>query len=59
MGEPSSTGRGGTMTMPIAMPIPRWLKYRIGRVILHLQVDQNARLEMATLMVPDVRGQTE
>lgn len=55
LGEPSSTGGGGISSVAPKLPIPRWRKYRFGDAILHLQLDDAGRLEMATLQSPKVR----
>ena len=57
MGEPLLTGGGGVSTLRPGAEwlIPRWIKYAIGDNILHLQLDPDGQLEMATLMTPDVR----
>ncbi len=55
LGEPISMGGGGVSSVPPRLPIPRWRKYGVGGAILHLQLDEVGRLEMATLQVPDVR----
>jgi hypothetical protein len=56
MGEPFATGGGGMSSVPPKLPIPRWLKYGMGGgAILHFQLDGHDRIDMVTLMTPDVR----
>jgi hypothetical protein len=61
MGEPLLTGGGGVSTvLPGAERlIPRWIKYAVGDNILHLQLDPDGQLEMATLMTPDIECRIE
>jgi hypothetical protein len=55
MGDPFATGGGGMSSVPPKLLIPRWLKYEFGEAILHLQLDGDERIEMITLMTPEVR----
>jgi len=55
MGEPYATGGGGMSSVPPRLPIPRWLKYKLGEAVLHFQLDHADRIEMVTLMTPDIR----
>jgi hypothetical protein len=51
MGQPSQ--RGGGNTMPVLnRPVPYWLSYPFGEATLRFQLDQNRRVEMATLSTP-------
>jgi hypothetical protein len=55
MGEPFATGGGGMSSVPPKLPIPRWLKYEMDGAILHFQLDDTDRIDMVTLMTPDIR----
>jgi hypothetical protein len=54
MGQPSQRG-GGNMMPVLNRPVAHWLRYPFGEVTLRFQLDQNGRVEMATLSVPDVK----
>src|SRR5262249_16229496 len=51
MGEPSKIGGGGLIPV-LKRPAPRWFWYPLGSAILHLQFDQDGRVDMATLQTP-------
>jgi len=54
MGEPLK--RGGVGVSPVLKrPIPRWFWYTLNDAILHLQLDSNGRVDMATLQIPEVK----
>jgi hypothetical protein len=55
LGEPYATGGGGMSSVPPRLPIPHWLKYKLGEAILRFQLDDADRIEMVTLMTPDIR----
>jgi hypothetical protein len=54
LGAPFAVG-GGEGASPGLLPVPRWLKYRMAEAILHFQLDDADRIEMLTLMAPQVQ----
>lgn len=52
MGQPSQRG-GGNMMPVVNRPVARWLRYPFGDATLRFQLDQNGRVEMATLSTPN------
>jgi hypothetical protein len=50
MGQPSQRG-GGNMMPVVNRPVAKWLRYPIGDATLRFQLDQDGRVEMATLSV--------
>ena len=52
VGQPDSVG-GGSFSKLMNRTIPFWMKYSIENDILNLQLDDNRRLEMATVFAPD------
>jgi hypothetical protein len=48
LGKPVESG-GGEKSSFFKRPVPRWLRYSIGNVVVHLQLDAKARIEMVTL----------
>lgn len=48
LGEPEARGGGGLSSI-LNRPIARWVRYRWNDCALHLQLDANNRVEMATL----------
>ncbi len=50
-GPPAATG-GGRMSQVLARRLPRWLRYAHGAAHLQYQLDDDDRVEMATLFVP-------
>jgi hypothetical protein len=54
LGPPIAGGGGGSSTV-LKKPIPHWLKYHLGRDMLHLQLDEGGTLEMATLYTQDLQ----
>jgi hypothetical protein len=56
MGEPIRIGGGGDGSNSILKrPIPRWFWFSVGEAILHFQLDQNGRIDMATLQTPGIK----
>jgi hypothetical protein len=53
MGQPSERG-GGNLMPVLKTPIPYWLRYAFGDAGLRFQLDANGRVEMATLLVPNI-----
>jgi hypothetical protein len=47
MGQPIKTGGGG-MSRVTKGVVPRWFWFPLGEAILHIQLDENGRVEMAT-----------
>ena len=54
MGQPIKSGGGGTSSV-LKQSIPRWFWFRLGEVILHFQLDQMGRVDMATLQTPEIK----
>jgi hypothetical protein len=52
LGQPIATGGGGMSTV-LKTPIPRWMRYPIGEAFFQFQLDENMRVEMVTLYIPD------
>jgi hypothetical protein len=52
LGNPIAAGGGGFSNL-LKKPIPHWLRYSQGTAFLQFQLDNESRLEMATLYVPD------
>jgi len=52
LGEPMATGGGGMSTV-LKKPIPRWMRYPIGEACFQFQLDENMKVELVTLYVPD------
>lgn len=55
MGEPFAMGGGGVSSVAPRLPIPHWLKYQVEGAIVHYQLDGADRIDMVTVMAPDVR----
>lgn len=55
LGQPNATGGGGMGTV-LKKPIPRWLRYPFGEVFFKFQLDENMKVEMVTLYVPDQKS---
>jgi len=55
LGAPASSGGGGTSAAQPGGWIPYWIKYQFGPNALRFQSDRAGCVEMATIMVPDVR----
>jgi hypothetical protein len=55
MGQPVVTGGGGIVPV-LKRPIPRWLRYSIGDMSLHFQLDANGGVELVTLSTLDVQA---
>jgi hypothetical protein len=53
MGQPIKVGGGGIIPV-LKQSAPRWFWYLLGNAILHLQFDENGRVNMATIQVPKV-----
>jgi hypothetical protein len=51
VGSPAEKGGGG-MSRVLKKPIPRWLRYHVGDATLQYQLDDDGRVEMATLAMP-------
>jgi hypothetical protein len=51
MGQPSQRG-GGNMMPVLNRPVAFWLRYPFGDASIRFQLDQNGRVEMATLSTP-------
>jgi len=51
MGQPRQRG-GGNMMPVLHRPVAPWLRYPFGEATLRFQLDQNGRVEMATLSTP-------
>ncbi len=51
MGQPSQRG-GGNMMPVLNRPVAQWLRYPFGEASLRFQLDQNGRVEMATMAIP-------
>lgn len=54
MGHPVARGGGDGLIPVINVPIPRWLKFQFDGALLHCQLDNDSKLEMVTLMTPDI-----
>jgi hypothetical protein len=54
MGEPIRIGGGGTSPV-LKRPVPRWFWFAVGEAILHVQLDQKGRIDMATLQTPEIK----
>ena len=53
LGSPGETGGGNVRTPLLDTPVPRWFKYPLPTdVEMHLQFDNDERLEMVTLQTP-------
>ncbi len=48
LGQPFDTGGGGVSSV-LKRPLPRWIKYIIGQVVIHFQFDSDDKVEMITL----------
>ena len=56
MGQPMARG-GGNMFPVLNRPVPFWLRYQLGDdATLRFQLDANGQVDMATLALPDTKG---
>jgi hypothetical protein len=55
MGQPIKTGGGG-MSRALKGPVPHWFWFRLGDAILHVQFDEDNRVEMVTPQKPNVKS---
>jgi hypothetical protein len=53
MGQPIRVGGGGMIPV-LKRPAPRWFWYPLDDAILHLQFDEDGRVDLATIQVPKV-----